>query len=137
MNDVNIFQMSTKSPTTPPPSLRSCPCRAPPGPSTPCSSSATTSSARATEWPTSTSKVVKSLKLGNVCFFRQLICRRTRNKNQLYKIPNIALLETSHTPSKWPSRASRTKGATSSPTPITTTTPIRSAGSSKSREEIQ
>ena len=41
-------------------------------------------------------ELIGSLKLGNVWVFVQLIHRPTRTKNQLYKNPNIALLETSH-----------------------------------------
>ena len=35
-------------------------------------------------------ELIGSLKLGNVWVFVQLIHRPTRNKNQLYKNPNIA-----------------------------------------------
>ena len=42
--------------------------------------------------------IVTSLKLGYVWVFVQLICRPMRTKNQLYKSPNMALLETSHYP---------------------------------------
>ena len=38
----------------------------------------------------SLAELIGSLKLGNVRVFVQLIHRPTRNKNQMYKIPNIA-----------------------------------------------
>ena len=39
---------------------------------------------------------MESLKLGNVWVFVLLLHRATRTKNQLYKNPNIAQLETSY-----------------------------------------